>query len=50
MIGFIAPYEFTQFGIMGNYSAVAILHTLQFTTAQALGFSAFTNRILATGL
>jgi hypothetical protein len=36
MIGFIAPYEFT--------------HTLQFTIPQALGFSAFTSRILATGL
>jgi hypothetical protein len=31
-----------------QYSAIAILHTLQFTFTQALGFSAFTSRILAT--
>jgi hypothetical protein len=29
-------------------SAITILHTLQFTPAQALGFSVFTSRILAT--
>jgi hypothetical protein len=33
-----------------QYSAVAILHTLQFTVTQALGFSVFTSRILATDL
>jgi hypothetical protein len=27
MIGFIAPYTFTQFRTTGNYSAIAILHT-----------------------
>jgi hypothetical protein len=31
-------------------SAIAILHTLQFTIAHALGFSVFTSRILATDL
>jgi hypothetical protein len=31
MIGFIAPYTFKQLGTTGNYSAIAILHTLQFT-------------------
>jgi hypothetical protein len=31
-----------------QYSPVSILHTLQFTVAQALVFSAFTSRILAT--
>jgi hypothetical protein len=50
MIGFIAPYTFTQFGTTGNYSAVAIQHTLQLTVAHAIGFSAFTSRILATDL
>jgi hypothetical protein len=34
----------------GQYSAIAILHTLQFTVAHALGFSVFTSRILATDL
>jgi hypothetical protein len=33
-----------------QYSAIAILHTFQFTVAHALGFSAFTSRILATDL
>jgi hypothetical protein len=50
MIGFIAPYTFAQFGTTGHYSAIAFLHTLQFTVAHALGFSAFTSRILATDL
>jgi hypothetical protein len=34
----------------GNYSAIADLHTLQFTVTYALGFSAFTRRIQATDL
>jgi hypothetical protein len=34
----------------GSYSAIAILHALQFTVARALGFSVFTSRILATDL
>jgi hypothetical protein len=33
-----------------HYSAIAILHTLQFTVTHALGFSFFTSRILATNL
>jgi hypothetical protein len=33
-----------------QYSAIAILHTSQFTVAHALGFSVFTCRILATDL
>jgi hypothetical protein len=33
-----------------KYSAIADLHTLQFTAAHALRFSVFTSRILATGL
>jgi hypothetical protein len=39
---------FTQLGTTGNYSAIAYLHTLQFTFTHALGFSVFTSRILAT--
>jgi hypothetical protein len=39
-----------SFGTRGNYSAVTVLHTLQFTVAHALGFSVFTSRILATDL
>jgi hypothetical protein len=37
-------------GTTGNYSAVAILRTFQLTVAHALGFSAFTSRILTTDL
>jgi hypothetical protein len=33
-----------------QYYAIAILHTLRFTTAHALGFSDFTSRTLATDL
>jgi hypothetical protein len=33
-----------------QYSDIAVLHTFQFTVAQALGFSVFTSRILATDL
>jgi hypothetical protein len=50
MIGFIAPYAFTQFRSTGNYSAIAILHTLQLTVAHALEFSVLTSRILVTDL
>jgi hypothetical protein len=48
MIGFIVPYTFTQLPTTGNYSAIAILHTLQLTVIHALGFSVFTSRVLAT--
>jgi hypothetical protein len=41
---------FTQFGTIGNYSAIAILHTLQLTVAHALGFYVFISRILTTDL
>jgi hypothetical protein len=37
-------WDYTQ------YSAIADLHTLQFTVTHALGFSVFTSRILATDL
>jgi hypothetical protein len=47
---FIAPYTFTQLETTGNYRAIAILHTFQFTVTHALGFSVFTSRILATDL
>jgi hypothetical protein len=47
VIGFIDTL-FTQLGTTCNYSAIADLHTLQFTTAHTLGFSVFTSRILAT--
>jgi hypothetical protein len=50
MVGFIVSYTFTQFGTTGKYSAIAILHTFQFTVAHALGFSFFTSRILETDL
>jgi hypothetical protein len=46
----IDTYTFTQFGTTGNYSANAILHTLQSTATHALGFSVFISRILATDL
>jgi hypothetical protein len=50
MIGFIARYTFIQLRTTGSYSAVAVLHTLQFPVTYALGFSIFTSRILATDL
>jgi hypothetical protein len=50
MIGFIAPYTFTQFGTTVNYSAIAILQNFQFIFTQPLGFSVFNSRILATDL
>jgi hypothetical protein len=46
-IRFIAPYTFTQFWTTGNYSAIAILHTSQFTVTP---FSVSTSRILTTDL
>jgi hypothetical protein len=49
MIGFIDTL-FTQIETTDNYSALADLHTLQFTVIHALGFSVFTSRILATDL
>jgi hypothetical protein len=49
MIGFIAHYTFTTRDYM-QYSAIAILHTCQFTVTHALGLSVLTSRILATDL
>jgi hypothetical protein len=40
----------SQLGTTGNYSAIADLHTLQFTVTHVPGFSDFTSRILATDL
>jgi hypothetical protein len=42
-IGFIAPYTC-------NYSAIAVLQTLQFTVPHTLSFSVLTSHILATDL
>jgi hypothetical protein len=50
MIGFIDTYTLTQFGTTDNCSAIAILHSLQFTVVHALEFSLFISRILATDL
>jgi hypothetical protein len=47
IIGFIDTL-FTQLDSTGNYSAIADLHTLQFTVTHALGYSIFTSYILAT--
>jgi hypothetical protein len=47
MIGFIAPYTFTARNYR-QYSAIADLHTLQFTVVHALRFSVVTSRILVT--
>jgi hypothetical protein len=49
MIGFIDTL-YIPLGTTGNYSAIAVLHTLQFTVTHALGFSVFTSLILATDL
>jgi hypothetical protein len=47
MIRFIETL-YTPLGSTGNYSAIADLHTLQFTVTHALEFSVFTSHILAT--
>jgi hypothetical protein len=49
MIGFIGT-SFTVCLNYNEYSAIAILHNLEFTVAHALGFSVFTRRLLATDL
>jgi hypothetical protein len=43
-------YESHVFRTTGNYSAITVLHNLQFTVLHALGFSVFSSRILATDL
>jgi hypothetical protein len=49
MIGFIALCIFTTRDYR-QYSAIADLHTFQFTATHEPGFSVFTSRILATDL
>jgi hypothetical protein len=49
MIGFIDTL-YIQLLTTGNYSAIADLHTLQFTVTHALRFSVFTSQILVTNL
>jgi hypothetical protein len=49
MTEFIAPYTFTTRNYR-QFSAIADLHTLQFTVTHALGFSVFTSRILSMQL
>jgi hypothetical protein len=49
MIGFIAPYTIITRDYR-QYSAIADVHTFQFTAPHALGFSVSTSRILATDL
>jgi tryptophanyl-tRNA synthetase len=49
MIGFI-NISVTISLNYNQYSAIADLHTFQFTIAHALEFSAFTSRLLATYL
>jgi hypothetical protein len=49
MIGFIST-SLTIYFNYNQYSAIADLHTFQFTAAHALGFSVSTSRLLATYL
>jgi hypothetical protein len=49
-IGDLLTLIHSQVGTTENYGAIAILHTFQFNVTHALGFSVFTNRILATDL
>jgi hypothetical protein len=49
MIGFTDTLHI-EFGTIGNYSAIADLHTFQFNVTHALGFSVFTSRIPVTNL
>jgi hypothetical protein len=49
MIGFISTSVTISLNY-NQYSAIADLHNFQFTVAHALGFSAFTSRLLATDL
>jgi hypothetical protein len=48
LIGFIAPY--TKYSEQRQLQRLRYSHTLQLTVTQALKFSVFTNRILATDL
>jgi hypothetical protein len=49
MIGFIGTSVTISLSY-NQYSAIADLHTFQFTVAHALGFSVFTSRLVATDL
>jgi hypothetical protein len=49
IIGFI-DILYTVVGTTGNYIAIADLHNLHVTVTNAIGFSLFTSRILATDL
>jgi hypothetical protein len=49
MIGFIGTLVTISLND-NQYSAIADLHNLQFTTAHALGFSVFTSHLLVTEL
>jgi hypothetical protein len=49
MIGFISTSVTTSLNHT-YYSAIADLHTCQFTVAHALGFSVFSSRLLAADL
>jgi hypothetical protein len=50
MIGFINTLYIHATRDYRQYSSIANLHIFQFTVAQALSFSVFTSRILATDL
>jgi hypothetical protein len=47
MTGFIDTL-YAQLGTTGNYNTIADLYISQFTVTHALGFSVFTNCVLAT--
>jgi hypothetical protein len=49
MIGFIAPYTFTQLGTTGN-TALSLIYTLYSSPFHKHYNSVFTSRILATGV
>jgi hypothetical protein len=49
MIGFIAPYPFTQLGTAGS-TGLSLFYTLYSSPLHTLEFSVFTGRILATDL
>jgi hypothetical protein len=50
MIGFINTLYIHTTRDYRQYSAITILHTLQYTVTHALGFSVFTSHLMATDL
>jgi hypothetical protein len=46
-LGLLTTFS-AQLVATSNYSAIADLHTLQFTVTHTLGYSVFSSRILAT--